>query len=91
MFFLSGFGSLIYIVVLLLNSIAVLSEDRFLARIGLSRAALNQPTGFGGTSALEQGSLKANLANLIYSIRTVTRPPLIVANLAIIFYEILLG
>lgn len=90
MLFLFGFGKLIYISVLLLNAIAILSEDRFLARIGMGRSAMNADPGFGG-SRQDYDSTKGRLINLISSIRMVTRAPLIVVNVFIIFYEILLG
>lgn len=91
LFFLSGFGKLIYITVLLLNAIAVLSEDRFLARIGMGRSTMAQENvGFGGTSQ-NPDSVKSRLINLISSIRMVTRVPLIAVNIVIIFYEVLFG
>lgn len=91
MLFLFGFGKLIYISVLLLNAIAILSEDRFLARIGMGRSAMAQENaGFGGPRQ-DPDSMKSRLINLISSIRMVTRVPLIAANILIIVYEILLG
>ncbi|KAG9016114.1 hypothetical protein FRB93_011588 [Tulasnella sp. JGI-2019a] len=83
---------LIYVGLLMINAIAVLSEDRFLARIGWSS---NQPvapsydqSGFG-----EQGlpNVKARLINLISAIRTLMRIPLIAINITIIMYELALG
>lgn len=90
MLFLFGFGKLIYITVLLLNAIAILSEDRFLARIGMGRSSMNNDSvGFGGRQ--DPDSVKSRIINLISSIRMVTRVPLIAVNVVIIFYEILLG
>ncbi|KAF7846019.1 hypothetical protein BT93_L5589 [Corymbia citriodora subsp. variegata] len=92
MLFLFPLGNLIYITVLLLNAVAVLSEDRFLARIGWGRASPQSSTGFntyGGQN--EQDSVKSRIVNLISSIRMVTRVPLIAVNLGVIVYEILLG
>lgn len=90
MLFLFGFGKLIYITVLLLNAIAILSEDRFLARIGMGRSSMNNDNvGFGGRQ--DQDSVKSRVVNLISSIRMVTRVPLIAVNVGIISYEILLG
>lgn len=90
MLFLFGFGKLIYITVLLLNAIAILSEDRFLARIGMGRSSMSADSvGFGGRQ--DPDSVKSRIINLISSIRMVTRVPLIAVNVVIIFYEILLG
>lgn len=87
---LFGFGKLIYIVVLVLNAICILSEDRFLARIGMGRSGMAQDNvGFGGRP--DQDSIGSRLVNLISSIRMVTRAPLIPVNFVIIGYELLLG
>merc|ERR1711964_371058 len=54
MFF--AFGNLIYISVLLVNAIAILSEDRFLARVGWSNS-VSEPafgTGNGGDASVKQ-------------------------------------
>ncbi|KAH8775492.1 Yos1-like protein [Diaporthe sp. PMI_573] len=76
-----------YVVVLLLNAICVLSEDRFLARINLSPRSMD-PT-FGQPGA--DGSVRRRIASLISSVRTVMRLPLIFVNIAIIVYELILG
>lgn len=70
---LFGFGPLIYVSVLLLNAVAILSEDRFLARIGMGRAHLQQSEPSFGQSAGDPDSLKSRAVNLISSIRMVTR------------------
>ncbi|KAK2771711.1 hypothetical protein FQN53_004920 [Emmonsiellopsis sp. PD_33] len=85
--FLFGLGKLLYVIVLLVNAIAVLSEDRFLARIGWGRTQYDP--GFG--AAPDSTSIKAKSVNLIASVRTVMRIPLIAINLIIIVYEIILG
>ena len=75
MLYLFGFGPLLYLSVLLLNAVAILSEDRFLARIGMGRAHLaasNEPT-FGGQQGQDTDSLKTRTVGLISSIRMVTR------------------
>ncbi|KAI1261755.1 Yos1-like-domain-containing protein [Xylariaceae sp. FL1019] len=64
---LFGFGNLIYIIVLLLNSLAILSEDRFLARIGYSTNTYEP--GFGN----DPNNAKAKTTNLIKSVQTVMR------------------
>ncbi|KAL4955604.1 Yos1-like-domain-containing protein [Aspergillus filifer] len=63
-----GLGRLVYVIVLITNSIAILSEDRFLARIGWGRQ--NDPS-FG--AAYDNTSVKAKTINLIASVRTVMR------------------
>jgi immediate early response 3-interacting protein 1 len=89
---LFGFGPLIYVSVLLLNAVAILSEDRFLARIGMGRAHLQQSSepSFGGATH-DPDSLKSKTVNLISSIRMVTRVPLIAVNVVLIVYELMLG
>jgi len=85
--FLFGLGKLLYVIVLIINAIAVLSEDRFLARIGWGRTQYDP--GFGATP--DNASIKAKSVNLIASVRTVMRIPLIAINTTIIIYEIILG
>ncbi|KAI9494458.1 Yos1-like protein [Zychaea mexicana] len=80
-----GLGQLFYAVLLFINAIAVLSEERFLARIGWS--AQVEP-GFG----VEQSqSVKYKIINLISAVRTLMRIPLIAINVIVIVYELLLG
>ncbi|PNS20269.1 hypothetical protein CAC42_5719 [Sphaceloma murrayae] len=62
-------------------------KDRFLARIGWSSAA--QDPGFGGVQ--DTTSVKAKIVNLIASVRTLMRIPLIAINAVIILYELILG
>ncbi|KAF2736662.1 Yos1-like protein [Polyplosphaeria fusca] len=82
---LFGLGGLLYVSVLLINAIAILSEDRFLARIGWTSSA---DPGFGGR---DEASVKARLVNLVSSVRTLMRIPLIVINTFVIIYELILG
>ncbi|KAJ9220427.1 hypothetical protein DTO169C6_7171 [Paecilomyces variotii] len=70
---LFGLGKLVYVIVLLLNAVSILSEDRFLARIGWGRTQASEP-GFGG--AYDGTSIKAKSVNLIASVRTVMRSTL---------------
>ncbi|KAA8573999.1 hypothetical protein MFRU_001g01610 [Monilinia fructicola] len=86
MFFI--FGNLIYICVLLINAVAILSEDRFLARVGWSNS-ISEPA-FGGGNAADT-SIKSKLVNLMTSVRTLMRIPLIGINSVIIIYELALG
>ncbi|KAJ5217190.1 hypothetical protein N7468_010198 [Penicillium chermesinum] len=81
------FGSLLYTAVLIINAIAILSEDRFLARIGWGNTQVDP--GFG--AAYDSTSVKAKTINLIASVRTVMRIPLIAINTIIIVYELILG
>ncbi|KAK0746337.1 Yos1-like protein [Schizothecium vesticola] len=80
------FGNLIYIAILIVNAIAILSEDRFLARIGFSTSTHDGAFGQGPDM-----SMKAKIVNLIASVRMVMRIPLIVINTLIILYELVLG
>ncbi|KAK9380517.1 Yos1-like protein [Kockiozyma suomiensis] len=83
-----GLGRLFYVILLLVNSIAVLSEDRFLARIGWSSAQIDN-SGFGAPS--DAVSVKTRLINLMSAVRTLMRIPLIGINTVIILYEVVLG
>ncbi|KAM4059474.1 yos1-like domain-containing protein [Hirsutella rhossiliensis] len=80
------FGNFLYIAVLLINAVAVLSEDRFLARINLSPASYDPAFGIGADA-----SIKAKIIHLIASIRTIMRMPLVFINTVIILYELVLG
>ncbi|KAL7900221.1 Yos1-like protein [Trichoderma sp. SZMC 28014] len=84
MFFL---GNLVYVLCLFTNALAILSDDRFLARIGLSPSTFDPAFGPGADS----NSVKAKLVALIASVRMVMRPPLIIVNTLIILYELVLG
>jgi hypothetical protein len=59
----------ISVLVLLVNAVAILSEDRFLARIGWTSAAADP--GFGGPR--DDASVKARLVQFISSVRTLMR------------------
>ncbi|PFH58784.1 hypothetical protein XA68_13200 [Ophiocordyceps unilateralis] len=80
------FGNFVYIAILLINAVAILSEDRFLARINLSPASYDPAFGIGADA-----SMKAKIINIIASVRTTMRPILIFLNTTIILYEIVLG
>ncbi|KAI0959566.1 hypothetical protein AcW1_004358 [Taiwanofungus camphoratus] len=95
-------GTILYVVILLINSMAVLNEDRFLARIGWSSAQA-QPTNSGfaqqygpaydqaGLVGPQDVGMKTRMINLISAVRTLMRIPLIGLNLVIIVYELILG
>lgn len=57
--------------VLVTNAIAILSEDRFLARIGWSSSAPSEPA--FGTGVAGEASVKSKIINLIASVRTLMR------------------
>ncbi|KAI8628026.1 Yos1-like protein [Xylariaceae sp. FL1651] len=80
-------GNLIYVSVLLVNAIAILSEDRFLARINFSSASYDPAFGAGPDAQ----SIRGKIINLVASVRTLMRIPLIVVNTLIILYELVLG
>ncbi|KAM9880695.1 hypothetical protein VDGL01_05172 [Verticillium dahliae] len=79
-------GNFLYTHSLLINAVAILSEDRFLARINLSPASYDPAFGQGADA-----SVKAKIINLIASVRTLMRIPLIGINTIVILYELVLG
>jgi len=85
MFF--GFGTTLLSSILFLNAIAILSEDRFLARIGWLDSKA-EPS-FGQAPA--DSGVKARLINWMNSVRTVMRLPLMFINTVIIIYLLALG
>ncbi|CUM63659.1 uncharacterized protein PRCAT00001243001 [Priceomyces carsonii] len=89
-----GLGKLLYFLLLSVNGIAVLSEDRFLNRIGWGATSNNNAQYQQFTPAVDSGegqSIKGNLINLISAVRTLLRWPLILVNILIIIYELILG
>ncbi|XP_018572756.1 immediate early response 3-interacting protein 1 [Anoplophora glabripennis] len=70
---------------LCLNAICILNEERFLSKVGWSSKSANVQ-GFG-----EHPSAKAQIFNLIHSIRTVVRIPLIFLNIITMFIKLILG
>lgn len=88
-----GLGKLIYVVILVINGIAVLSEDRFLNRIGWGSTTGGQADQYGFSSGGDNSdtSVKTKLINLISAIRTLLRVPLIAINIIVIVYELILG
>jgi len=93
-------GTIFKVALLLINSLAVLNEERFLARIGWLSAS-QQPrdsqsayqaydqSGYGVTQ--QDIGIKARLVDLISAVRTLMRIPLIIINIIVIIYELLLG
>jgi len=91
-------GSILYVGLLVVNAMAVLSEDRFLAKIGWASTTVqvqvnsaygqyDQP-GYGGQQDI---GIKGRLVNLMSAVRTLMRIPLIGINLIFIVYELLWG
>ncbi|CAO3693940.1 unnamed protein product [Rhizopus microsporus] len=78
-----GLGQLFYVLLCFINAIAVLSEDKFLARIGWT---VQPEAGFGN-----EQTIKYKIVNLISAVRTLMRIPLIGINIVVIIYELLLG
>lgn len=95
-----SFGGLFQAILLLVNAVAVLSEDRFLARIGwasyTTRARAAASAGFNqsydqsgyGQQQVDVG-ITARLIDLITAIRTVARIPLIAVNIVVILYSLI--
>lgn len=90
-----GLGKLLYVIILTVNGIAVLSEDRFLNRIGWGSSTSNNPSQpylqFSTSMQSEGTSVKTRMINLISAVRTLMRLPLIFINVVVIFYELVLG
>ncbi|XP_029372138.1 immediate early response 3-interacting protein 1 [Echeneis naucrates] len=76
--------SLIQTAILCTNAIAVLHEERFLSKVGWG---IDQ--GVGGFG--DDPGVKAQILNLIRSVRTVMRVPLIIVNTACIILLLLFG
>jgi len=79
---------------------AILNEDRFLARIGWSTSQKNVQPGYqqpydsmayGGQQPQGDIGVKMRMVNLIGAVRTLMRVPLIFINIAIILYELPFG
>ncbi|KAJ3641074.1 hypothetical protein Zmor_027596 [Zophobas morio] len=71
--------------ILCLNAICILHEERFLSKIGWSSKSPSVQ-GFG-----ENPSAKSQILNLVHSIRTVARIPLIFLNVLTIVIKLILG
>ncbi|XP_008555846.1 immediate early response 3-interacting protein 1 [Microplitis mediator] len=69
---------------LCLNAVCVLHEERFLNKIGWG--AQQDIRGFG-----EPPTIKSQMLNLIRSIRTVARIPLIFLNILVMIFKLVAG
>lgn len=79
-----GFYSLLEAALLCINAVAVLNEERFLNKVGWGS---DQTIGGFG----EEPGMKSQLVNLIRSIRTVMRVPLIFLNIFTILLKLVFG
>ncbi|CAL9729640.1 protein transport protein Yos1p [Monosporozyma unispora] len=84
---LFGLGRLFYVILLLINAVAVLSEERFLSRIGLGKGSNDGSNVFGQ----QESTTKSKVVQLIGAVQTLLRIPLIGINILVIIYELLLG
>jgi len=87
-----GFGiySLIEAGILMVNAVAILNEERFLSKIGWSAntpVAQDQFT----YNAPEAPGVKSKMVELIHSVRTLLRIPLIFVNTLVVVLELLFG
>ncbi|KIK06716.1 hypothetical protein K443DRAFT_129655 [Laccaria amethystina LaAM-08-1] len=95
------FGMIFQVSLLIINAIAILNEDRFLAKIGWlssSRQVRDANTGFqqsydhtAYSSASSEVGMKDRLVDLIGAVRTLMRIPLIAINTLVILYELVWG
>jgi hypothetical protein len=69
------------VVLLLVNAIAVLNEERFLRRIGFGYRP----------EVVAQQNIKAQIINLLHAVRTLMRIPLIGLNIFMIAISLLVG
>ncbi|XP_071989154.1 immediate early response 3-interacting protein 1 [Engystomops pustulosus] len=76
--------SLLQAALLCVNAVAVLHEERFLSKIGWGA-----DQGIGGFG--EEPGVKSQMMNLVRSVRTVMRVPLIIVNSVTIVLLILFG
>lgn len=75
--------SLTIIISLFINAVAILHEERFLARIGW--------TSKGASGYNTEPTIKSKIIDLISATRTLLRIPLIIINSIIIVYLLILG
>ena len=95
------FFDIVLAILFSINAIAILSEDRFLKRIGWgsssqstqvdASAAFNSYGSNGNLDSNSDQSIKSRIITLISATRTLLRFPLIIVNTLVMIYEILLG
>lgn len=96
-------ASIFHAVILVLNALAILSERRFLAKYGLAKIepSINSGSGFadpmfGGGALYGQADtaaspLMAQIGQLLSSVRTLLRWPLIFVNSIAIVFALIFG
>ena len=96
-------ASIFHAVILVLNALAILSERRFLAKYGLAKIepSINSGNGFadpmfGGGALYGQADtaaspLMAQIGQLLSSVRTLLRWPLIFVNSIAIVFALIFG
>jgi len=80
MLFLSSFFGLFETLLLFVNALAILNEERFLRRIG-----------WGYSSDLDHNSVKDRIISLLHAVRLLLRLPLIFLNILAILLLIAFG
>jgi len=79
---LFSFGGIIEAVLLFINALAILNEERFLRDYGWA---------YDPTSELQTDTIRYKLISLLHSIRFLLRVPLIAVNSVYIVYLLILG
>ncbi|KLT46187.1 Yos1-like protein [Cutaneotrichosporon oleaginosum] len=89
---LFGFGNILLAALLLVNAVAILNEERFLARTNSGFGNVPDPTYDGAYGGNPDGvSFKTKVVNLIGAVRTLMRLPLIVINVVVILFLLIAG
>ncbi|GAV04436.1 hypothetical protein RvY_14711 [Ramazzottius varieornatus] len=83
--------SLLEAALLVVNAIAVLNEERFLRKIGWGRDTVQPGAAYYQGGYASPQSTKSQIINLVNSVRTVMRFPLILLNTATIILLVLAG
>jgi len=73
---------LIEALVLFINALAILNDERFLKQIGW---------GYRPPTEMDQENIKDKIVTFLHAIRMLMRIPLIFINISIVFLELLLG
>ena len=93
MFMFFGLDNFLLSILLVLNGIVILNEQRCLAKIGCTKQQitnLNQHS-FDPASSSLSTSFKYKIVNLIFSLKMVCKIPLLVINLLVIVFELIFG
>ena len=79
--------SLVQAVVLCLNAVCVLNEERFLSKLSISAPH----RGFGENNNNNKGAVASQALNLVRAVQTVMKIPLIALNVMVMTVEVLFG